>query len=186
MKNNYLLYLLLLIAVSSCKLDPVIYPEGVIFVPPGQPGTPGTTTPDPGTDATYTVGIGAYDSFIYQIDNGPLITIHNTVTLDQDPDPSVPFAGNTNLSAHSLDDKEIDISFSVGVNDVVGVFPVSQFSLKSTTFDYDKNGDGTVKFTSFTEDADGFDIIKGYFKVNVVDKNTGLSHVITGSYNTGG
>jgi hypothetical protein len=186
MKKNCLLYLLVLVTISSCKLDPVIYPGAVTYVKPGQPGTPGGNTPtDPGTDATYTVGIGADDSFIYQIDNQPKVTMHNTLTLDQDPDPSIPFAGNTNLSAHSLDAQEVDISFSVGVNDATGIFPISQFSLKSTTFEYEKDGDGTVKFTSFTEDTDGFDIIKGYFKVNVIDKNTGLKHVITGSYNTG-
>ncbi|MFD0765144.1 hypothetical protein ACFQZI_09785 [Mucilaginibacter lutimaris] len=111
--------------------------------------------------------------------------MHNLLTLDQDPDPSIPFKGVTNLSAHSLDDKEIDISFSVDVNDATGIFPISQFSLKSKTFDYQKDGDGTVKFTSFTEDTDGFDVIKGYFKVNVIDQS-GVKHVITGSYNTGG
>lgn len=171
-------------ALAGCKVDPVIYPGPVTYVEHGQPTTPGNTSPtDPGTDATYTVGIGSSDSFIYQIDNGPKVTMHNLLTADQDPDPSIPFAGNTNISAHSLDAQGIDISLSVGVNDAVGEFPISLFSLKSTTFDYEKDGDGTVKFTSFTEDSDGFDVIKGYFKVKVIDNNTGLTHVITGSYN---
>jgi hypothetical protein len=177
-----------ILTVTGCKIDAPVYPTGTIYIKRGtddgtNPGDNGNT--DPGTDAIYTVGIGAGDSFIYQIDNGSKVTMHNILTLDQDPDPTIPFAGNTNISAHSLDDKEVDISFSVGVNDALGIFPISQFSLKSKTMDYEKDGEGTVKFTSFTEDSDGFDIVKGYFKVNVVDNHTGLKHIITGSYNTG-
>ncbi|RFZ90422.1 hypothetical protein D0C36_21765 [Mucilaginibacter conchicola] len=185
---------------ASCKIDAPVLPEGLVVkdgsVKPTNPGGGTTpTTPDPGTDATYTVGIGADDTFIYQIDNGPKVTLHNVSYANQDPDPDIDFLGNTNLSAHSLDSKQESISFSVGVNDATGIFPIKLFSLKSTTLDYeivdkaDEEEDtverGSVKFTYFTEDAEGFDVIKGYFKVNVIDKKDGSKHVITGSYNTG-
>jgi hypothetical protein len=81
------------------------------------------------------------------------------------------------------------------VNDQLGIFPLAGFFLNSKTLDYeiiekqDNESDtierGSVKFIHFTEDTDGFDIIKGYFKVNVINKKDGSKHVITGSFNTG-
>jgi hypothetical protein len=59
----------LILMATSCKIDAPVLPQGLILkdgsITPTKPGDGGNTTPtDPDTDATYTVGIGADDSFI--------------------------------------------------------------------------------------------------------------------------
>jgi hypothetical protein len=163
--------------ISGCKLDKPVYPDGTVV---GGGSTDGGGTIDTGTDATFTVGIGADNTIIFQVDGGEKVTAKNVASLTQDPDST--FSGTTNLSA-SLVSPATNISLSSSVSNAVGEFPLENFSLTYKVLDLKVTNGGTIKFTTYKDDQDGFAIIKGYFKVTAIDTNTGASHVIVGSFN---
>ena len=165
--------------ISGCKLDKPVYPDGTV-IGGGGGSTGGGGTVDTGTDATFTIGIGANDTIIFQVDGGEKVTATNVATLTQDPDGT--FKGTTNLSA-SLTSPVTNISLSLFVSNALGEFPLENFSLTYKGMDLKATDGGTIKFTTYKDDQDGFAIIKGYFKVTAIDSNTGASHIVVGSFN---
>jgi hypothetical protein len=171
--------LIIMATINGCKLDPVIYPGDIQPGTGTNPGTPPVT--DPGTDATYTVGIGAANTFVFRVDGGPTVTVDNVLAVTQDPDEQMP--GKTNLSGHQIDpDPIIDISVSASISNQLGEFPISVFLLNYQNLHLEA-GTGTVKFTTYQDDAEGFPIIKGYFKIIAIDNTTNAEHTIIGSFN---
>jgi hypothetical protein len=162
--------------ISGCKLDKPVYPDGTV----GGGGGAGGGSVDTGTDATFTVGIGADDTIIFQVDGGEKVTATNVATLTQDADGT--FNGTTSLSA-SIASPVTNISLSLFVSNAVGEFPLENFTLTYKGLDLKVTKGGTIKFTTYKDDQDGFAIIKGYFKVTAIDSNTGASHVVVGSFN---
>ena len=158
-----------LFAIGGCKLDPPIYPAA---------GTStGTTT---GTDATYTVPVGAASTITFQVDGGEIVTLTGAASITQDKSTANP-TGSSGLSANQTS-PAIDIMLSFRSVGSVGEFDNDRFSLNYKTLVLTATGNGKFKVTTSTADSGGFYTIKGYFKITATDANGG-THVIVGSYN---
>ena len=161
-KLYYKLFMVLFIAVaiSGCKLDPPIYPEGTVATPGANGGTNGGGVVSAGGTITYTM-------------DGKTTTLKpaffQVIPVAQlPPDGSIQIAGGN----------DVQNMFSLGAKTTVaGTFDAEVIMVGSLA------GEGTVTFTEINVPGGVKGTVKGTFTGKVSDLSGGGEKDISGSFN---
>lgn len=179
--HNLIAVICIALFVSSCKLDPPIYPQGTSLTPPPAGSNTGGSTGNGGTNNGGNTGGGIGGSTVPV--GGTNTVIVQTGSTQKTYNKNLAFSSVVGANGIIAAQSQTDIFMFNYVGDNTGTFDILSLNFSIYSLDPSKGGKVTVISNSMNSALPPKGTIKGTFTINLVDANGKAAGVAYGSFN---